>query len=334
MVAAAVVGSAVVGGVVSSNAASSAADAQTQAANQADATQRYMYDQTRADNAPFLQTGTAANSKLAYLLGIGGSPTGSYSSSSTLTPNDLVDTSSGDWKPNAQLYATDPAYKSAWDSFIAGHIAQFGDMPNSAKGSDLAKTISALSQSVDLNSYNQQQQNQVSNDPNYGSLLKSFSAQDLANDPIYQSTYQNALDTGTKAANQQASATGSLLSGNTLKALTRFGANTAATYGNDAYNRYNTNQTNTYNRLAGVSGTGQTAAAQVGASGQNTANAISNNQTALGNARGASAIAQGNAFNNALSTGVNAYQNQSYLNSLNSGYQQAPAPVTNLDTYS
>lgn len=64
LVGGAAVGSALIG----ANAAGDAADAQSQAAAQSDATQRYMYDQTREDNAPFRETGLAANNKLAELM--------------------------------------------------------------------------------------------------------------------------------------------------------------------------------------------------------------------------------------------------------------------------
>jgi hypothetical protein len=62
------IGANVVGGLVGMNAADKAASAQTDAANQANATQRYMYDQTRADNAPFRDTGIAANNKLTAMM--------------------------------------------------------------------------------------------------------------------------------------------------------------------------------------------------------------------------------------------------------------------------
>ena len=63
----AVIGSAVIG----SNASSKASNAQTQAADKSDATQRYMYDQTREDNAPFRETGLDANNRLAEMMNSG-----------------------------------------------------------------------------------------------------------------------------------------------------------------------------------------------------------------------------------------------------------------------
>lgn len=63
----AMVGSALIG----ANASGKAAKAQTQAADKSDATQRYMYDQTREDNAPFRETGLDANNRLAEMMNSG-----------------------------------------------------------------------------------------------------------------------------------------------------------------------------------------------------------------------------------------------------------------------
>jgi len=52
----------------------SAANAQESAANTAAQTQLHMYDQTRADLAPYAQGGQSAFSNLSSLLGIGGTP--------------------------------------------------------------------------------------------------------------------------------------------------------------------------------------------------------------------------------------------------------------------
>lgn len=63
-VAGAVVGSSLIG----ANASSQASGAQAGAAAASDATQRYMYDKTREDNAPFREAGLAANNRLMDLM--------------------------------------------------------------------------------------------------------------------------------------------------------------------------------------------------------------------------------------------------------------------------
>lgn len=89
MVAAAVVGSAVVGGVSSAVAGSKAAKAQKQAAEMSAEVERYMYDQTRADQAPYRQVGTGALYKLADLYGVSRPVDGSGTGGSAAKSNPL-----------------------------------------------------------------------------------------------------------------------------------------------------------------------------------------------------------------------------------------------------
>lgn len=63
-------GAGLLGGVMSANAAGSAARAQRAAAGQAEATQRYMYDQTRLDQAPYRDVGYAALDALRARMGL------------------------------------------------------------------------------------------------------------------------------------------------------------------------------------------------------------------------------------------------------------------------
>lgn len=70
MVAAALVGSAVVGGVTSVVSGNKSAGAIKDAASTSDATQRYIYDTTRADYAPWRSTGQQALGKLAQMYGL------------------------------------------------------------------------------------------------------------------------------------------------------------------------------------------------------------------------------------------------------------------------
>ena len=89
------------------------------------------------------------------------------------------------------------------------------------------------------------------------------------------------MSEGIKALDRSAAASGGLLSGATLKGVQRYGQDLSSQEYNNAFNRYvtgfnaNTGERNAlYNRLAGVSGTGQTATNQIGAQGANTASNI------------------------------------------------------------
>lgn len=152
-----------------------------------------------------------------------------------------------------------------------------------------------------------------------GSLLKRFSKEDLTADPVYNSGLEFGLNEGIKGVNQRAMQGGGYDSGATLKALTKYANDYGTTKANESYNRYNTDQTNIYNRLAGVSGIGQAANNQVQSAGTN----LVNNQTALttdaGNARAAGIVGGANAWSNALSgigSMANNYDTTQLLNKL------------------
>lgn len=167
-----------------------------------------------------------------------------------------------------------------------------------------------------------------------GSLLKKFSSSDLEADPVYQSGLKFGLDQGTNALNAAATRGGSLDSGATLKALTRYANDYGSTKANESYNRYNTDQTNTYNRLAGISGTGQTASNQVSSAAQNYGNQSANLLTQAGNANAAGIVGSNNAWGDAisgLSSAYGNYKNNQYLQSLikQNQYNQA---VNNYNT--
>jgi len=142
----------------------------------------------------------------------------------------------------------------------------------------------------------------------YGDLTRKFTTNDLNADPVYQSGLQFGLDEGRKGINARATATGNWDSGATLKALTRYGNDYGSTKANDSFNRFNTENTNIYNRLAGISGGGQTATNSVSASGANTAGNVANLQAGIGNANAAGIVGGNNAWANAIG-GVNSVMN-------------------------
>jgi len=152
-----------------------------------------------------------------------------------------------------------------------------------------------------------------------GALTRKFGAADFEADPGYQ--FQ--LAEGEQAANRAAAARGGFNSGRTLKELMRYGQGLANTTYQDAYNRYNTDQSNLYNRLAGIAGTGQTAATTLGDAGANYAANVGNTLTVGASAQAASRIAGANARTsgymgaaNAITGGINNYQQSQLLSQL------------------
>lgn len=155
-----------------------------------------------------------------------------------------------------------------------------------------------------------------------GSLMRMFSSQDLQNDPVYQASYQSGLDEGRKALERRFGAAGMSNSGAAIKALTRFGTDYTAQRGNEAFNRFNSQQTNQYNRLASLSGIGQTSANQTSAAAQNLGNNLAGITLGNANAQAASELAQGRVWGGTignLGNWWNQYQQSQQLN------QQQPA---------
>lgn len=138
------------------------------------------------------------------------------------------------------------------------------------------------------------------------------------NDPGFQAR----LKMGTDALQRSAAARGTLLTGGLLKSLDRYAQDYASNEYNNVYNRalgeyqqaYNIfegNQGNLFNRLSSLSSIGENAAAGVG-----------NAQIGMGNANAAGSINQGNIAGNTINNAGNSIGQFLYLNSLL--HQQQP----------
>jgi len=173
------------------------------------------------------------------------------------------------------------------------------------------------------------------------SAMKNFGASDFQADP----GYAFRLSEGMKALDRTAASRGGLLSGATLKGAQRYGsdlasqeyqnafnryqANRAAqeqNYGN-AFNRFQTERINTLAPLQSLAGVGQSASQQAAQASQNYAtgaantlgnfgNAQASNIIGAGNARASGYVGGANAIGSSVGQGLNFYQNQNLINSL------------------
>jgi len=120
--------------------------------------------------------------------------------------------------------------------------------------------------------------------------------------------YQFQLQQGTQAIDENAAATGNLLSGNTGTALQQYGQGLASTTYQQAYNNALNSYMANYQSLLGGTGVGETAAGQLGSQGQAAANNLSalyltggaqqaQQLTNYGNASAAGSIGSANAWN-------------------------------------
>jgi hypothetical protein len=149
--------------------------------------------------------------------------------------------------------------------------------------------------------------------------------------------YQFTLGQGEQALQNSAAASGGLLAGGAAKGFTNYAeglaSNTyqqsfqnALTQYQTAYNTFQNNQTNTFNRLATMSGVGQTSAAQLGQQGQAAASNVGNINLTSGAQQGQDIQNAGAAnasgyigASNALTGGLNNLQGQLTLQQLLAG---------------
>lgn len=292
------------GAVIGSMASGDAADSQSAAAARTDETNRYIFDEQKKLQEPFRQTGLNANNRLAYLMGLGTGGSGGMGGSggSAMTYE----------QARNQLL---PQYTKT-----TGGPDQFGNYPRTMEGvgaSDMVDqkqttSIDEAGLSAAIQAMMQGQGAQPAGDPNdpaFGSLMRRFSMQDFEEDP----GYQFRMTEGMKGVEGGAAARGGLLSGAALKAIQKYGQGLASQEYGNAYQRYTGDQTNQYNRLAGMVNTGQGATNQVqNAAAQYGQNTASNN-AALGNAQAAGAIGQANALTQGIGGALGSYQNNQLM---------------------
>lgn len=161
----------------------------------------------------------------------------------------------------------------------------------------------------------------------------------LAQDP----GYQFRLDQGRLALDRSASSKGGIQSGGALKALTQYGQDYASQEYGNAFSRYNTTQSNLFNRLSSLAGSGLSATNTGVQAGESTAAGESGNIlaglgiesnaiTGAADATAAGTVGGANALTSSLTQGAGAITQAELLRQLlqkqatsntGSGYSQA-----------
>ncbi len=325
----AIVGSALIGGAMGSKSAGTQADAARQAAelqaasaDKATALQREMWQQQQVNQRPWQAAGTNALNQLSWGMGL---PTNTYSSQ--VPASDSAQGSAptqGSWK----MMGGTPG---SWSGGDAGDW-QGGtpDIPTWVPGTGGTKIQQALSSTQGQGTPFQgtdAQGTPFQGTGASGSLNRAFGIADYQADP----GYAFRLKEGTKALDASAAARGGLLSGNALRAATKYGQDMGSQEYQNAYNRYQTDQGNQYNRLAAMAGLGQTANTALAQSGQNYANQAGNNMMTSGANSGNAAMVAGNAnasayqgWGNAIGQGLQGLSKINW-NPGNSGYPGSDA---------
>jgi len=340
-VAAAAVGAA--GGIYSAN---QAADAQSDAARQAAKQAKKggaLYD-------PFYQSGVGANRQLNMLMGMGGNET-RESLYAKLLPQYInyreksSDSSLLDSAKSLKqgMYSKDPnATKEGLAGLepYTGHAAigrsklgsktkgwNYGGILKGKGSEDLlnsnADLKNALAQvggragystvlkAADYAKLEEQinktlaEQEAMKADPQYGYLTKQFTGDDLQN----EAGYQFRLGEGANLLNRSLATRGGLFSGAAGKEMTQYGQNFASNEFQNAFSRDTTNKNRLYDMYGGTRQLGMNAAAGQAGAYQN----IGEYGIQGANAQAAGSMAQGNALNDALSGGLNYWQQQSQM---------------------
>lgn len=279
------VGGSLLGASMQSDAAGDAAQAQSEATGSAIGEQARQFNVNRKDLEPWRNAGGAAVNKIAELLGLeqpGG--TGGY------TRDDFLAYAKQNIAKKPGSHTAESWADSMFSNYKKKAGGSYADDETVQAWIGKAPTPQAPTE-------------------DFGALNKKFTLADFWDDPITKASFDFGLAEGTKALGNMAGARGNRNSGAQLKALERFATDYTGTKAGESYNRFYGDQDRTYNRLAGVSGTGQTAATNTAQLGQNSANTISGLISGQGNARGAAAIAGSNAMASGIQNAGNTIAN-------------------------
>jgi hypothetical protein len=165
----------------------------------------------------------------------------------------------------------------------------------------------------------------------FGSLNAPFNAQTFQSmSPAYQFQLQQGRQ---GVLNQDASQQGAE-SGAAMKDLISFNQGFANTSFNNAFNQYQTQQQNTFNRLAGIAGLGQQAGSPSGTGATSFAQTIGNTAGQIGTAQAAGQIGVANAVSGGIQGAAGSYNMTQYLPWLlanQGGTAPASYPVNSID---
>lgn len=280
-------GAGLIGGAISASGAESAAQTQANAANNAQQISQQEFNTITQQNAPFMQSGYGALSQLDYLLGIGPNP------GATAAPG----------APQAGVGAPQPSTTGApgLDPSSGYQIGLGGTISRGLVGGAPAAAGSAPPGS--LPGYPGPSSAPVTGSTagGYGSLLQSFTADTFKQ---YSPAYQFQLQQGQQGVLNADAGSQGALSGATMKDLIGYNQNLANTSFNNAFNQYQTQQGNIFNRLSGIAQLGQASANNTGQQGTALAGQAAQSATNIGTALAAGQVGAANAISGGIQSAV------------------------------
>jgi hypothetical protein len=297
----------------SSSGAKSAARTQANAAANASQTQWNIFQATNHNQQPYMNAGYGASDVLSRLLGIRttaadapanagvnfGSGSGPTSNFRLGGPNDAGVRVGPRLSTTGQPGGSGPVYNSDGTLNEAGSR---GSPIGPGYGGSGQGAQTPFSWSADTSGYAGIQRPNLGDDVNLpdGYLTQTFGPEQFAAgiDPGYGWRFQQGMQA---VMNGSAPGVGSL-SGPALKALIDYGQGEASQEYGNAFNRFQTQQGNIFQRLSSIASLGQNAAANVGNQGVATGGNIGANIVGAGNAMAAGQVGSANAWSNATSS--------------------------------
>jgi len=304
------IGAGIGGSFDQSQAQGRASRAQLAAGHRAEAIQREMYQQTRADLSPYRQAGAIGLRDLTRGLGYELPAAAQTIADPMRSQADIAQSNLPPMPADVQKRFEDlrsrvndpntPAHeKSALQSMLSKYEHAAQSKYNMSAEADPMLRMSGFQQKMTGGvaapqgaQPGQEGYKMPESQMELGAFNKQFTADDLQTDPGYQFRMQE----GQKALERSASARGGIRGGGTLKALTRFGQGFGAQEFGAARNRFEQDKANRYNRLASLSGIGQQSTAQFAGMTQNLGQNLAENQLGMGNVQAAGQIAGQNAI--------------------------------------
>lgn len=300
-----------------SAAAQAATDATVQAGRESNALNWAMYQQQLANQQPYQRGGQLAYSALMSGMGLGPA-VNSMGGSAGATTQAFGAAPVGGGAPGAMYPGgVSPDYSSASQQPFTTDLPGIGEVTTKNYGATNEELAQAGAQ------YN-------------GTFRQQFTPSDLTIDP----SYQWRLKQGMRALEASAAARGMTGSGSNLADITNYAQGAASQEYQSAFDRFQTNQTNLFNRLAALSGTGQTAATNMGSAAANagqqignttmgTATQVGNIGMSNANSQAAASIGQANAWSGAMQNAAGAYAMNNWMTGGAPGFSgtQAAAPI-------
>ncbi len=302
------------GSAMQADAAKDAARTQRQGASDASAVQREMFDITRQQQQPFMQTGYAANDVLSRLMGL--APTAGRSLPSNMGAGGTGWQSAWD-QNNGRLVGDtylppDVTLKDVgggWSEVWRPGEGRVGTLrPGGKNGLFINDTNWQMPQPGATQSGESMTGAAIDPETGYaadntglatGFLTQLFTPEAFkaGMDPGYQWRQQQ----GSQSVMNTAAAGSGSLSGPALRALMQASQGMASQEYGAAFDRFNTQQGNIFQRLTSMAGMGQNAAAGVGNNATTVGGNIGANITGAANAGAAGQIGAANAWGGALS---------------------------------